>query len=332
MFRLRSKTPEAELGAMVMPERIDPTLPPLEATFKTRDVEGIVDLYFYRRIAFRLAQLFVKLKMTPTMVTLLGGIVGITAGHLYFYRDLRLNVIGMVLHVCANLLDNADGQLARLLNQKSRKGRIIDALVDHMIFLNIYVHLTLRCLNGGASLAVILLAIAAGISHAFQGAAADYYRNAYLYFVKGRSRADWDSSRVLEDDYRQLSWRTNGWDKFLLATYLNFTRQQELLSPKLRQLRDLTERRFVAGVPDSLRQLYRAAARPLLRSWGLLMTNTRMFFLFLFLFIDRPTWYFWLELSAFNFLLIFLIARQERMSRSFLARPDWTPEVSAALS
>jgi hypothetical protein len=179
---------------------------------------------------------------------------------------------------------------------------------------------------------VILLAIAAGISHAFQGAAADYYRNAYLYFVKGRSRADWDSSRVLQDDYRQLSWRTNGWDKFLLATYLNFTRQQELLSPKLRQLRDLTERSFVAGVPDSLRQLYRAAARPLLRLWGLLMTNTRMFFLFLFLFIDRPSWYFWLELSAFNFLLIFLIVRQERMSRSFLARPDWTPEASAALS
>jgi hypothetical protein len=332
LFRLRSKTPEAELGATVMPERIDPTLPPLEATFKTRDVEGIIDLYFYRRIAFRVAQLFAKLKMTPTMVTLLGGIVGITAGHLYFYRDLRLNVIGMVLHVCANLLDNADGQLARLLNQKNRKGRIIDSLVDHVIFLNIYVHLALRCLNGGASLAVILLAIAAGISHALQGAAADYYRNAYLYFVKGRSRADWDSSRVLQDDYRQLSWRTNGWDKFLLATYLNFTRQQELLSPRLRQLRDLTERSFVAGVPDSLRQLYRAAARPLLRLWGLLMTNTRMFFLFLFLFIDRPTWYFWLELSAFNLLLIFLIVRQERMSRSFLARPDWTLEASAALS
>jgi hypothetical protein len=209
LFRLRSKTPEAELGAMVMPERIDPTLPPLEATFKTRDVEGIVDLYFYRRIAFRLAQLFAKLKMTPTMVTLLGGIVGVTAGHLYFYRDLRLNVIGMVLHVCANLLDNADGQLARLLNQKNRKGRIIDSLVDHVIFLNIYVHLALRCLNGGASLAVILLAIAAGISHALQGAAADYYRNAYLYFVKGRSRADWDSSRVLQYDYRQLSWRAS---------------------------------------------------------------------------------------------------------------------------
>lgn len=317
---------------MLMPEQIDSTLSPLEATFKTRDVEGIVDLYFYRRIAFRLAQLFAKLRMTPTMVTLLGGVVGVAAGHLYFYRDLRLNIIGMVLHVCANLLDNADGQLARLLNQKNRRGRIIDSLIDHVIFLNIYVHLALRCWTSGASLAVALLAIAAGISHALQGAAADYFRNAYLYFVKGRSRADWDSSRALQNDYRQLSWRTDAWDKFLLATYLNFTRQQELLSPRLRQLRDLTERTFAAGVPDSLRQLYRAAARPMLRAWGLLMTNTRMFFLFLFLVIDRPTWYFWLELSAFNVLLIYLIVRQERMSRSFLARPDWAPQGNAVLT
>lgn len=315
-----------------MPEQIDSTLSPLEATYKTRDVEGIVDLYFYRKIAFRLAQLFAKLKMTPTMVTLLGGVVGITAGHLYFYRDLRLNVAGMILHICANLLDNADGQLARLLDQKNRRGRIIDSLVDHVIFLNIYVHLALRCLAEGASPVVVLLAIAAGVSHALQGAAADYYRNAYLYFVKGRSRADWDSSRVLRDDYRQLSWRTDAWDKFLLATYLNFTRQQELLSPRLRQLRDLSERRFLDVVPDSLRRLYRDAARPMLRSWGLLMTNTRMFFLFLFLFIDRPTWYFWLEFSAFNFLLVYLIVRQERMSRSFLARPDWTRQASAVLS
>lgn len=317
---------------MLMPEPIDSTLSPLEATFKTRDVEGIIDLYFYRKIAFRLAQLFAKLRMTPTVVTLLGGVVGVTAGHLYFYRDLRLNIIGMILHICANLLDNADGQLARLLNQKNRRGRIIDSLVDHVIFLNIYVHLALRCWTGGASPAVLLLAIAAGVSHALQGAAADYFRNAYLYFVKGRARADWDSSRNLQNDYRQLSWQTDAWDKFLLATYLNFTRQQELLSPRLRQLRDLTERTFAAGVPDSLRQVYRDAARPMLRSWGLLMTNTRMFFLFLFLALDRPTWYFWLELSAFNLLLIYLIVREERMSRSFLARPDWAPAPSAVLS
>ena len=55
-------------------------------------------------------------------MTALGGIFGIAAGHLYYYRDLRLNLLGMALHVISNALDNADGQLARLTNKGSREG------------------------------------------------------------------------------------------------------------------------------------------------------------------------------------------------------------------
>lgn len=303
-----------------MSEEVGPGLSPLEATFKTRDVEGIVDVYFYRRVAFRLAQIFARLKIKPVTVTVFGGILGILAGHLYFYHDLTINIIGMILHVSANLLDNADGQLARILNQKSRIGRVTDSFFDHLIFLSIYVHLTLRALVEGASPLVCLLAIAAGASHALQGAAANYFRNAYLYFVKGRSGAEWDSSSGLRAEYGQRQWKTEPWHKFLFAMYLNFTRQQEFLSPRLKQVRAMIMDRCGGEIPESFRQDYRAVSRPLLRWWGFLMTNTRMFFLFLFLIIDRPTWYFWLELSAFNILLIYLISRQERMSRTLLQR------------
>ena len=48
------------------------------------------------------------------------------------------------------------------------------------------------------------------------------------------------------------------------------------------------------------------------------MTNTRMLLLFLLLLIGRPVWYFWLELSAFNVLLVYLILWQERLSRSLI--------------
>ena len=117
----------------------------IEATYKAREVEGVLDLYFYRPIGFRLAAFFAQLKMTPASVSLLGGVCGVIAGHLYFYRDLGINIAGMVLHVCANALDNADGQLARLTQTESRKGRIIDSVADHLVFVSIYVHLALRC-------------------------------------------------------------------------------------------------------------------------------------------------------------------------------------------
>src|SRR6516162_6670533 len=112
----------------------------LQTTYKVREAEGLLDVYFYRRVGFQLARLFAKTGISPIGVTLLGGLVGITASHFYFYRDLRANIVGMLLHVCANALDNADGQLARLTGRQSREGRIIDSLVDHLIFISIYLN------------------------------------------------------------------------------------------------------------------------------------------------------------------------------------------------
>jgi hypothetical protein len=301
-----------------MPEQIEQRPSTIEGTYKAREVEGVLDLYFYRPIGFRLARLFAKLKMTPAAVTWLGGLLGVIAGHLYYYRDLRTNVIGMALHVCANALDNADGQLARLTHRENRDGRIIDSIADHLVFLSIYVHLTLRYLVAGSSPAICLLALAAGISHALQGAAADYYRSSYLYFVTDRAGTGSDSSSVLRSNYRELSWRTKPWNKLLLALYLNFTRQQELLSPHLRRLRDTAGQLFHSEIPNWLRTRYRNFARPMFKWWSLLMTNTRMLMLFALLFIGQPIWYFWFELTLLNLLLVYLIVRQENMAKSLL--------------
>jgi hypothetical protein len=43
-----------------------------------------------------------------------------------------------------------------------------------------------------------------------------------------------------------------------------------------------------------------------------------MFFLCLLLFIDHPAWFFWLELTILNLLLLILVVRQETMSRSLV--------------
>lgn len=293
-------------------------LSPVERTYKAREVEGILDLYFYRKIGFWLAQFSAKLKITPAGVSLVGGVCGVVAGHLYYYSDLRTNIAGMILHAWANALDNADGQLARLTGSESREGRVIDSLFDHLIWLSIYVHLGLRCLSEGPFVAIAPLAFAAGISHGLQGAAADYYRSCYLFFVRGRTRADLDSSAVLRSDYQELSWRSKPWKKFLLASYLSFTRQQEMLAPNLKKLRDMVDRVFPNQIPDWLKLRYESAARPMFKWWSLLMTNTRMLLLFALLFVDQPIWYFWIELTVFNLLLIYLVLRQENMSQSLL--------------
>lgn len=297
-----------------MPEQIEQPRSAIEATYKGREFEGIVDLYFYRKIGFWLARLFARLNMSPAAVTLIGGVFGIIAGHLYYFSDLRTNMIGMVLHVVANAFDNADGQLARLTNRQSRIGRILDPFVDHLVWLSIYVHLALRCGTEGASSALWFLIIAAAISHALQAAMADYCRNAYLYFAKGR--ADLDTASALLADYRRLRWRREPWEKFLLALYLNATREQELLAPGSIRLRNAVA--HAASDQTWLQQRYRELVRPTFKWWGLLMTNTRMLLLFVILIVRQPVWYFWIELTVFNVVLVVLILRQERISRSLV--------------
>ena len=292
--------------------------PAIATTYKLREAEGVLDRYFYRKLGFQLAKFFAKLGTTPVEVTLLGGVFGIVAGHLYFYRSVALNLSGMLLQVTANIFDNADGQLARLTNQQSRTGRILDPVVDHIIWLSIYVHLTFRLQFEGFSSAIWILAIAAGISHGLQAGAADYCRNAYLYFVKGRF--EFDSVSSLQQEYRRYTWRADAWRKFLLRLYLNAMHEQELLLPGIKQLHKTVVRDFAGVVPPVFRTSYAAFVLPTFKWWSLLMTNVRMLVLFILFLVGQPAWFFWLEISLGNLLLLYLIVRQQKIALSLLER------------
>ncbi len=290
--------------------------PSVEASYKAREVESALDLYFYRRVGYRLALFFAKLRMTPAQVTWCGAALGIAAGHLYYYPDLKWNLLGMALHVLCNAFDNADGQLARLTKQGSRSGRALDGLADNLVFISVYAHLCLRYTAGGGSQLVWLLALAAGASHSWQSAAGDYFRNAYLYFAKGQTRAELDSSRAVQEGFDQLTWRDHPWKKFLLRLYLNYTKQQEMLAPRLSELK-----RAASETGDSaISRAYEEASRPLLKWGNLLATNPRMILLFVLLIIGHPTWYFVIELTLLNLVLALLLWEQNDICRQLLSR------------
>ena len=126
--------------------------PTIEATYKAREVEGVLDLYFYRPIGFRLARAFRAAQDDAGGRDLAWRSSWASSRDTFIIIAIYAsNVVGMVLHVCANALDNADGQLARLTHRESRDGRIIDSIADHLVFVSIYVHLTLRYLVAGSS-------------------------------------------------------------------------------------------------------------------------------------------------------------------------------------
>ena len=285
------------------------------ATYKARDVEGFLDIYFYRPLGYVCARFFAALRFTPSMVSLLGAAIGIAAGHLYYYPDLRLNALGILLHVLTNTLDNADGQLARLTNRGSLQGAIVDGFADYVVFVSIYMHLALRHMAEGGSVVVWAVMIAAGLSHAVQSMMIDHYRNAYLQFVAGKQSADANSSENVRAIYEATGWRTF-LRKLGLRNYLNYTRQQEALAPALLKLRLAVNR----SKPAWFTSEYRALCLPLVKWCNFLATNARMLILFALLFLGRPVWYLAVELTALNALLVYVLLRHEAIFRSFLER------------
>ena len=108
-------------------------------SLKSMDTEEHIDLAFYRPIGFMWARLAARVGVTPNAITIASIFLGVGAGILFYYPQLWINVIGMLLLVWANSFDSADGQLARLTKQYSRLGRILDGLSGDFWFAAIYI-------------------------------------------------------------------------------------------------------------------------------------------------------------------------------------------------
>jgi len=109
-------------------------------------VEEWTDLHFFRPLGMRLVRLLAPTGVSADQVTVAALLVGLAAGHLFFYRSAALNALGLLLFVLSDILDSADGQLARLRGNSTRMGRVLDGISDNLRFVNLYVHLIARLL------------------------------------------------------------------------------------------------------------------------------------------------------------------------------------------
>lgn len=297
----------------------------IKSTYKSSDTEEPIDIYFYRPIGYYWALLAKKMHITPNMITIASIFIGAAAGVLFYYQDLKLNIIGMLLLVFANSLDSADGQLARMTNNKTQLGRILDGLAGNIWFIIIYVALVLRSLNQGfyglPNVWIWIIAILAGISHIQHAAIADYYRNIHLYFLGRGKGGEFDSSKKIKDELKSLSWKHNIVKKVMLMFYWNYTHQQETLTPRFQKFISKTHSVYADNeLPQNLCDEFRSMSKPLMKYTNILQFNTRVIVLFICLFLNQPFLYFLFDLLVLNPLMFYMIYRHEKMSKNLLLK------------
>lgn len=283
------------------------------STYKSLDTEEWLDRVFTRPVGLLWARLFIALGWSPNAVTVLSIVLGVAAGLLFYPDDLRLNAVGILLLVQANIFDSTDGQMARMTGRKSRLGRVLDGAAGDLWFLTIYVALCTR-LTSQWGVWVWLLGALAGLGcHTRQARLADYYRNIHLRVLKGMAGSELDDSARLRADYVALPWRAQPVWKAFLWFYIRYTAAQEAATPQFQRLRP----RLFADT--ALREPFLAGSRPLMAYANLLTFNARALTLYASLLMGVPWVYFVAEVTVFAALYCVMRSRHERLCAALAA-------------
>ncbi len=297
----------------------------IEATYKAKDVEEIIDIWYYRPLGYALAVGANKLGISPNTISVVGMLIGILGGHLFFYDDLVLNLLGVLFWMGGQAFDGADGQLARMTNQRSKLGRVLDGLSDSFKFLSVYINIVARIFVATGSPWVIVIGFVALWSHSAQSAFADYYRNLYLFFVYDPTKGELDQSAGIADEYAGFSWTQNFWKKLLWFFYIPYINMQEKLSGSVDELWEATLNKYGDDIPQGVKDEYRRRNKPNIMWYNALTTNTRMLILYGSLLVGNLWIYLIADLTYFNLVLLILRVRQDRINRDMLALVESTP-------
>jgi hypothetical protein len=285
--------------------------PPTALASKGRIVEEWIDLHFFRPLGYVVARRLVPTRATADQVTLASLALGLVAGHLFWYASARLNLLGVLLFVASDVLDSADGQLARMRGTSTQFGRIVDGVSDNLRFINLYVHLLARLVHAGWGWEALALALAAGASHSFQSAAVDFVRQAYLRLGAGAG-SELDLPETLE---RPAPGAPLG-RRIASALYRDYVRRQALLFPRTAEL----VRRAGDAPPESLRQGYCDQLESLVPRCAWIGQNIRFLLLALTAVPGWPAGFFWITAIPFNLVLAALVLAQERRAAALLRR------------
>jgi phosphatidylglycerophosphate synthase len=270
---------------------------------KGEAVEEWLDRHFFRPLGLRIVRAAAPTALTPDQLTLASLLVGLAAGHLFFYADVRLNLAGFVLFLVSDIFDSADGQLARLRGSSTPFGRMLDGVSDYLRFTGLYLHLAARLFLAGGGWGVLVLAGAAAFSHSLQSAANDFVRNLFLA-ARGGGELD-----LPEDAARYLP--RGRLQRFAAANYCGYVARQARLFPHtVALLRGVRQGRL----PRHTLAAYAKRQRPLLLACAWMGQNIRFLLVGAAGVLGMPAAFFWTTLTALNLVLVVIVIGHERLA------------------
>ena len=285
---------------------------------KPRELEGLLNWFVFHPLSRRLAVALAPTFVTPNMVSVLGAILVLAAGALYAgYTGLAFETavaIGFTLHMLWHVVDGADGDLARLTGRASPFGEMVDGLCDYISHALLYLMLA-TFLDDQIGLWAYPLGLISGFSRVAQANHAESQRRIYLWRAYG---VPWMQQAHESDD--EL-FRKKGGVGLLARVTAAYLWLADRLSPASAELDHAAEQATRdPAMRRRLSRLCKRASRQPLFLQGLLGANPRTILLGLSMALGSPLWFFLVETTLLNLLLVVSVRRQRRCNEALERR------------
>ena len=266
---------------------------------RPRELQDPLNYYLYHPLAWQLARLLARTRLTPNTVSVMGAMMVVAASAAYSQLAWPVSAaLGMALHMGWHVVDGADGDLARLTGRASPIGEMVDGLCDYLSHAVLYIVLAFWLQAHGGDVGgwpAWALVVFAGLSHAVQSNHVEVQRRQYQYWVYG---TPWLRNAQTQGD----SPVDTSWAGALVALYLSVASG---MTPHA-----LRVDAAVAAAKDDPARLAQIAAAvhaespPLLLLGKFLGPNPRAIVLGLSMFAGTPLWYMLYQSLVLNVLLV----------------------------
>jgi phosphatidylglycerophosphate synthase len=270
------------------------------------EIEELADFYVHRPLARIVGRALLRTTITPDQITILSGVTGVAAGLVLWSSAHRpvLRLVAALLLFTSVVLDCTDGYVARMRQQISRTGVILDGVTDAVVGLTVLLAaIDLVSMRHPGAIVWVLgaIAILSAEAHCF------LFDVAKERYVTGLGIPYNGSKLLLADQWTEIerARRERRWgDALLLGGFLQYARLVRAL-----------------GIISDVRPAVRPIAHRQIRAWALLGLGTHMACLY----VAAALSYVWpdalaacliLFATAMNVLLAMLLWSQRKLSRA----------------
>jgi phosphatidylglycerophosphate synthase len=300
---------------------------------KVQDEDRFLDLSDYGRPIAGLVVNFLKNKpVTPHHVTFSYLLIGLFAAYFFSLGEYWPVLVGAFLIQIKNILDGADGSLARARNKTSRIGRFLDTNSDFVVNLAVYFAIAIGVSSAGHNQSGLLsqqmifwLAGGALLFGMIQCSYFNYYYVAYRRITGGDTTSRTDERR-LEKGSGSKKQEVFLWilHKFYLGVYGwqdwfvgKIVRSVECLpAGEVGRMRS-TELRTPNSDPELVSERIPKGFMTFVTFLGL---GTQILFINIFSLMGKPEWFFYFILGPCNIYLLGLIVYRSLSERLLVKR------------